>query len=167
MAGTLSVMVPPELSAYAQELLADACQRFPLGYTPELQWRNLRVTAGTAYYQEGKIALSAIVLNTPERLKITLLHEYAHLLAYKRHGRQGAGHGKAWKQAMQDLGLPPDIRHNYEVARNKRRQQVVYACAKCGANFVRARKLPSRRRYHHVNCGGSLKLAAIKEVTGA
>lgn len=162
---TLPVEVSPELRQYAMDVLKEACEHYPLGYTPELQWRNLRVTAGTAYYKEGRIVLSAIVLNTPERLRTTLLHEYAHLLAYKRKGRRGTGHGLAWREAMAQLGLAPERTHNYEVDRNKPRQRVTYACLKCGRSLVRKRKLPSRRKYVHAHCGGALRLQSVERVT--
>lgn len=154
-----------ELVNYAHEVLAQACQSFPLGFTPKLIWKNLRVTAGVAYYREGAIALSKQILRDQDRLRETLLHEYAHLLAVRRHGLRAAGHGKAWKQAMIDLGLEPQVHHRYEVQRNKRRQEVGYRCDKCGITIVRARQLPRKRKYTHTDCGGPIRLAYVRQVT--
>src|SRR4051812_26152623 len=126
--------MPSPLEAFANGLLLDLCRQFPMGYVPDLIWNpRLRVTAGVAYYKKGAIALSPLVLVTEEKVGITLRHEYAHLLAVQRHGKRGAGHGAAWRQAMKDLGLEPKVTHAYDVPRNKPRQQVSYECMKCGA----------------------------------
>lgn len=155
------------LQARAQELLLRACEQHPIGYVPKIVWKRFRVTAGQAHYKTGVIALSSILLNEPSRLETTLLHEYAHLMAYVRHGRKGVGHGEAWKAAMREVGLEPIVRHKYEVQRNVARQEVAYSCQRCGATLLRRRKLPSRRRYVHANCGGSLKLQAVRPATAA
>ncbi len=57
-----------------------------------------------AYYRIGTIGLSRTVITNEQQLRDTLVHEYAHLLAYVRYGRKGVGHGPPWKQAMTDLG---------------------------------------------------------------
>jgi SprT protein len=125
----------------------------------------LRVTAGVAYYRVNRIGLSRNLLTDAERLKKTLVHEYAHLLAWERHGQRGVGHGAPWKQAMKDLGAPPERTHCYEVERNAVRQRVTYQCQRCGAQFTRARRLPKRRKYVHTRCGGGLKLIAVERTT--
>lgn len=155
------------LEAYAIDLLKQLCERFPMGYVPKLTWKKLRVTAGLAYYQRGEIALSSLVLINEERLRLTLIHEYAHLLAVKRHGRKAAGHGPHWRSAMIELGIEPRVQHNYPVQRNSTQQKVVYRCLKCGYSFNRARRLPRRRKYVHARCGGALKLEAIERVEAA
>lgn len=165
-AGTITGMATEELREFATSLLDDLCASHPTGYRPKLIWKRLRVTAGTAYYSTGTIALSAIVLHDEARLSVTLRHEYAHLLAFARHGRKGAGHGLAWRTAMRDLGLEPEVRHKYEVQRNKPRQEVEYSCRRCGKSIFRKRRLPARRRYVHANCGGALKLQTVRAITG-
>lgn len=139
--------------------------RYPLGYVPEIKWKKLRVSAGMAYYQKGEIGLSSLILDTPDKLRLTLLHEYAHLLAVDRHGRKAANHGAYWKQAMIDLGQEPKVRHSYQCARNERRQRVTYRCQRCGAHIERSRKLPRHRRYVHARCGGALRLFAVDSAT--
>ncbi len=155
----------PLLAHLADEILREAMARFPLKYVPELKWKRLRVSAGIAYYRTGTIGLSSIILDTPEKLRTTLLHEYAHLLAVERHGRKAANHGIFWKQAMLDLGLEPRVRHSYEVARNTAKQTVIYRCQRCGNHIHRSRKLPRNRRYVHARCGGSLRLFSIAPAT--
>jgi SprT protein len=153
------------LDQSARTLLNQLSAAHPLGYTPSLQWRNLRVTAGLAYYKEGLIVLSRLVLTDEARMEITLRHEYAHLLAVARHGRKGAGHGVHWQQAMRELGVQPKVRHNYEVERNERRQEVTYRCARCNASFNRHRRLPRKRKWVHAGCGGPLRLESVKRIT--
>src|SRR5579885_3761352 len=156
--------MPNSLEIFAHELLMRLCREQPMGYVPNLTWKKLRVTAGLAFYQRHEIVLSSLVLTTEDRLASTLIHEYAHLLAVRRHGMKGAGHGSAWRQAMRDLGQSPIVHHTYEVQRNSTRQKVVYKCLKCGTKFDRARRLPRRRRYVHAHCGGSLRLEAVERV---
>jgi len=138
------------------------CAAFPLGYRPALEWRRFRTTAGIAYFRRRAIGLGAAVLTTPERLKDTLIHEYAHLLAFRRFGQAGRGHSAPWRQAMVDLGAEPRVRHTYEVARNAPRQSVIYRCVRCGTSIERRRRLPQSRVYVHAACGGGLKLESIR-----
>lgn len=145
----------------ADAILTELCAAHPLGYTPVLVWKNLRVTAGVAYYTKGVIGLSKLLLTDEERLRRTLVHEYAHLLAVVRHGRKAAGHGPTWRQAMLDLGAEPAVTHNYAAKRNVRRQAVTYRCKKCGAAIVRARRLPRRKKFLHAECGGAISLESV------
>lgn len=154
---------PPETAALAERELDRLCAAFPLGYRPALEWRPFRTTAGMAYFRRRAIGLGAAVLTTPERLVDTLVHEYAHLLAFARKGAQGVGHGPAWRRAMADLGAEPSVRHPYEVARNASRQSVTYRCLRCGATIERRRRLPKNRVYVHARCGGGLRLEGVRE----
>ena len=154
-----------DLALAADQLLADLCQKHPMGNRPAIQWRGYRVSAGMAYFKTGIIGLSHLVIKDQQQLEDTLKHEYAHLLAYHRHGRKAIGHGEHWKQAMLELGLKPKVCHNYTVQRNERRQEVGYLCQRCGKTLVRARKLPKKRRYVHVGCGGWIKYAWTRQVT--
>lgn len=157
--------VPEHLREAADRRLRELVETFPLGYVPKLVWRGYRVTAGLAYYGRGVIGLSWKVLKDEASVLSTLTHEYAHLLAVARHGSAGAGHGPAWRQAMMDLGQEVKVHHNYEVERNVSRQKVHYVCRKCGANIQRSRRLPSRRKYLHVGCGGEIRLLKVERIT--
>lgn len=145
----------------SEALLDDLVQGFPIGYRPILVWRNLRVSAGLARYHERTIVLSRLILTDFERLDLTLKHEYAHLMAVARHGRKAANHGPLWQAAMRELGQKPTVRHNYEVERNAKRQQVAYRCRGCGALITRSKRLPKGRKYVHAVCGGALRLESI------
>jgi SprT protein len=150
------------MASLANAELDRLCAAFPLGYRPTLEWRPFRTTAGMAYFRRRAIGLGAAVLTTPERLRDTLVHEYAHLLAFKRSGPAGRGHSGPWRQAMVDLGAEPRVRHTYEVARNAPRQRVIYRCVRCGTCIERRRQLPKKSVYVHARCGGGLKLEAIR-----
>jgi SprT protein len=152
----------PHLSEVAAETFADLLAKHPLKRPARLEWRPYRVSAGMAYYKLNVIGLSAYVLITEEAVVDTLIHEYAHLLAYERAGRRGANHGPAWQAAMTELGRPPKVRHSYEVNRNAKRQEVGYKCLRCGETFIRSRRLPRRGKYVHAACGGDLRLAFIR-----
>jgi len=131
-------------------------------YVPKVVWKGYRVTAGMAYYRTGIIGLSPFVLKTPEAVRETLLHEYAHLLAVHRAGPTAANHGPAWQRAMIDLGVKPEVRHTYQVERNVARQRVTYVCVRCGIPIVRTRRLPKSKKYVHTDCGGSLRLHMVE-----
>jgi predicted SprT family Zn-dependent metalloprotease len=157
--------MPSEVVAFAETLLDDLFARFPLGARPKIVWKNLRVTAGMAYYKQNQIGLSRLILTDEARVRDTLTHEYAHLLAVHRKGPKAACHGVSWAGAMLEMGAEPRVRHNYEVRRNRRHMEVVYLCAKCGTRIVRPKRLPRKRRYLHVNCGGEIRFACYTAVT--
>jgi len=146
-------------------MLDELMRTHPLKARPQLVWKSLRVTAGVAYYRHNTIGLSKNLLVDEVRLRSTLIHEYAHLVAVERHGQKAAGHGPYWKRAMTELGVTPERTHCYEVQRNERRQQVTYVCVRCGAQILRSRRLPKRRKYVHAQCGGGLRLMSVEKVT--
>jgi len=151
-----------DLESFADRILDELMATHPMRRRPEIEWRNLRVTAGLACYHEHQIRLSRIVLRDEESVRATLIHEYAHLLAVERFGRAGAGHGPHWKSVMRELGAAPQVRHSYAVQRNQKRQEVAYRCDRCGTLLTRSRKLPARRPYVHNGCGGLVRLAYQK-----
>jgi predicted SprT family Zn-dependent metalloprotease len=153
-----------DLREIADFYLGEAYARFPIASRPSLEWRPYRTTAGRADLVNSKILLSTHVLDDELKLRATLLHEYAHLLSFSRHGLAGRGHGRHWRQAMLDLGMEPSVTHRYECRRNRQRQLVRYRCASCGAFVDRRRRLPRRRRYEHVGCGGAIRLHAVYRV---
>ncbi len=147
---------PDDLFAYALEQFEKLCREHPMKCRPNLIWKPLRVSAGKAYLAEHAISLSSIVLNTRQRVLDTLIHEYAHLLAYERHGRKAANHGPHWRAVMAELGAKPEVTHNYTdaIVRNQKRSVAVHVCRKCGARFELARRLPRTRKHLHRGCGG-------------
>jgi len=153
-----------DFRAQAETLLDELYAKHPMSYRPRIIWKAMRVSAGMAYYRLGAIGLSSRVLDTEEKMRSTLIHEYAHLLAVHRHGRKAANHGPHWQITMRELGAEPVVRHRYDVERNKPRQKVEYRCQRCGKLIERSRRLPRRRKYVHALCGGSLKLHAVSKI---
>lgn len=155
----------PELTIYAERILAELCAKHPIGYMPRIIWKSLRVTAGLADYRHRTIVLSSILLVEEERLCRTLKHEYAHLLAVAKFGLRARGHGKGWRWAMEALGERPEVYHQYEVKRNVAKQEVVYCCSRCGVKIKRKRRLPRNYRVVHARCGGSLKFESVSRLS--
>lgn len=149
----------------AERIIAETLAQFPLSRPIHVQWRAYRTTAGMADYQTNTILLSKQLMTDEQRLRSTILHEFAHLLAFDRAGRHGRGHGPAWQKAMQDLGEVPTVRHNYECQRNTKRQSVRYECLKCGCIVTRSRRLPKRRIYLHAGCGGRIRYVGTEART--
>lgn len=156
-----------DLREAALDLLAKLVEEYPIGFEPVLLWKRLRVSAGIANYAKRTIALSSILLTDEARMRDTLCHEYAHFIAFARHGRSGAGHGPGWKSAMSELGLLPEVHHCYSVCRNVPRQEVAYVCARCNAVILRNRRLARRRRYVHSACGGPIRFAGVRPLESA
>ena len=152
-----------KLDQLATEMLAALLKSHPLKTPPSIEWRNYRTTAGTATFETNVISLSRLLITDEHRLRVTLLHEYAHLVAFERHGHRAKGHGPAWRNAMRELGLEPNVHHTFDCKRNESRRLVIYRCRKCALEFERKRRLPRRRQYVHAGCGGLLVLADILE----
>jgi predicted SprT family Zn-dependent metalloprotease len=152
------VIPPPnqELQDLAVATLDRLMAHHPLPVRPGIEWRRYRTTAGMARFEPPAILLSTYVLDTPEKLRETFVHEFAHLLAVARHGRRAKGHGPTWRQAMRDLGAVPEVRHTMPCVRNTARQVLVYQCERCGLEFQRRRRLPARGRFVHAGCGGDV-----------
>ena len=136
----------------------------PLRRRPALIWKPWPSTAGRADFLRWEILLSSRVLDTPERVLATLVHEYAHLLAFSRDPRNGRGHGEVWRAAMRELGAEPRVRHDYPVVRRVSRTRAIYRCAGCGTEIVRARRLARGRRWVHAACGGGLRLERVERL---
>lgn len=140
----------------AEELLDRLLEVYPLGYRPKIVWRKMSVSAGKAYFQKKQIGLSTALITDSLRLQDTLVHEFAHLLAYHRHGRSGTGHGAPWQQAMRDLGAKPEVYHDYPVERRRLERNLRFKCRACGEAFNRARPLKRGYKYKHIGCGGEI-----------
>lgn len=143
-----------ERDRLVRELLAQWAASHPLRRPPKVEWsRRLRASAGRAYPVQARIVLSVGLLDSPDKVEQTLAHEYAHLMAFEASGGRCRPHGREWKAAMASLGYPARRTHDYAP------QRVVpprwaYRCLGCGAQILRARRLPKGRRYRHAACGG-------------
>ena len=114
--------------------------------------RRMRSTAGRAFLYEAKVELNPKLLHLDNNLeeslaqvRLTLLHELAHLLAHHRHGRGIAAHGAEWKQACADLGIPGEsATHQLNLPTRTQRKKWSYSCPHCLAIILRVRRMRSQ-----------------------
>lgn len=135
-------------------VLAHHLGLFALAKSLNVRWHSrLRTTAGLACARNSRILLNPRLLNFPEELHRTFLHEMAHLVARARHPqRRMAPHGREWKQACADLGVPNESRcHTLTLAPSKKRiRKYFYRCPHCAVKI--ARVVPLRRQEACVAC---------------
>src|SRR4051794_35873630 len=101
-----------ELLARAQKLLRGVGAH-PLAERVTVRWNpGMRSTAGTANWTKCLISLNPQLRPFGDaEVDGTLRHELAHLLAQFRAGkRRIQPHGREWRQACVDLGLPNEKR---------------------------------------------------------
>jgi predicted SprT family Zn-dependent metalloprotease len=113
-----------------------------------------RVRAGAAV---GTIRLSRhLVASGPDgRVRDTLLHEIAHAVAYRRHGRTAMNHGPLWRAIAREVGAEPSATcRGAPVAPPTH----VLVCRACGARvgLYRTPKHPAAA-YRHKGCGGRFR----------
>lgn len=118
---------------------ADLAVMFSAEWNPRLS-----TTAGTAHCWKLQIRLNPKLKNHPGETRQTFLHELAHLLAFHRHGGGIQSHGREWKLACADLGIPGESRcHDLPWSMPVRWVGICPSCA----------KRSYRRRRGDVACG--------------
>lgn len=142
-----------ELEAISRRLLIGS--GYPdLAGKISVRWNGrLQSTAGRAHYAASKVDLNPrLVQFGAEEIDRTLRHELAHLLARFRCGRQKiAAHGKEWKKACADLGLPNEKRtHNLPLPRRKVERKHAYRCPNCQLEITRVK--PFRAKVACMSC---------------
>jgi SprT protein len=142
-----------ELHAIASDLLQRAGAA-TLARRMVIRWNaRLRNTAGMAFPGRSVITLNPRLAQFGfEEIDRTLRHELAHLLAHDRAGRRRIDpHGKEWKQACADLGLPGEKRsHDLPLPRHRVPPRHFYKCPGCGFELKRVR--PLKRNSACVQC---------------
>jgi len=95
--------------------------------------------AGKAYPGECRLRFNPVLLvENPEAfIHEVVAHEFAHLVAYRAHGRSIRPHGPEWITIMNLFGVEPRRCHSFNVARVRRRKQLrhQYRC-NCGDHFL-------------------------------
>lgn len=97
-----------------------------LDLTTAIEWHwnpRLRTTAGRAVFLDMLIELNPLLLaRHPEEVEGLLVHEAAHLVVQRLHGRQPP-HGEIWKAYMRKAGHSTRATHELDVRglRRKRR----------------------------------------------
>ncbi|MEZ5990157.1 MAG: SprT family zinc-dependent metalloprotease [Planctomycetota bacterium] len=136
----------------------------------EVAWnRRLRTTAGQARLRSLRIELNPRLLERhPERVLEVFVHELAHLVVYRRHGRAARLHGRQWRALMRRAGFAPEPRHGMDVgelARGSwlylhlclgcpawwitRRLRRDLVCPRCGPDRVEVHRAPGRSEGLH------------------
>lgn len=96
------------LLKYLPEKSVPGCMELIRSQHVHLRIVNERVTRHGDYRSLGD-GTHQITVNAnlnPYRFLITLIHEIAHLVAFKKYGRQIKPHGQEWKYTFQRLMLP-------------------------------------------------------------
>lgn len=108
-----------------------------------VEWnRKLRSTAGYAKWPMWKVELNPRLAEFSGQVDRTLKHELAHLIAYARAGRRRIEpHGKEWRKACADLGIPDEsARHTLPLPRTRQSRNFTYQCPSCTVKVERVRK---------------------------
>ncbi|MEO6052966.1 MAG: SprT-like domain-containing protein [Chthoniobacterales bacterium] len=135
--------------------------------------RRLRTTAGLACYRRKSVFLNPKVKEVaPEEVQRTLLHELAHFVANERAGiRRIEPHGREWRAACRDLGIPNEPRcHDMPLQPKRQARKHFYQCRECGSVLSRVRKvkrpiacLPCCRQYNGGLYDERFRYVAIEE----
>lgn len=135
---------------------------------------RLRSTAGYARYPKWAVELNPLLRDFEGQVERTLKHELAHLIAYHRSGRRRIEpHGREWKLACADLGIPDEkAHHRLPLPRNEVERKLTYSCPACQTRVHRVRKF--RRPTACLSCcnrhaggryDGRFKLALVEQAS--
>jgi SprT protein len=127
---------------------------FDLAARVRVAWSGrMRSTAGMAYPGRAVIKLNPRLREFgEEEIDRTLRHELAHLLAQHRAGRRKIEpHGKEWRRACADLGMPNEARcHTLPLPRRTLERKHLYRCPACKVEMRRVK--PIRRATACLKC---------------
>lgn len=102
---------------------------------------RLTTTAGRAFLRNGRIELNPTLLaRAPDQVETVLVHEAAHIAAFRLFGANIPAHGRHWRSLMRLAGHEPAVTHRIPVhglqkerARRVRRRYVyLRICEQCG-----------------------------------
>jgi len=100
---------------------------------------RLRTTLGRAILADRHVELNIrLLMEHPEELVTTFVHELAHLAVSIRYGRV-APHGFEFRTLMHAVGLSPAATHDLPVAHLKQRRTrylYLHRCSDCGYSFI-------------------------------
>jgi predicted SprT family Zn-dependent metalloprotease len=128
---------PKELEARAAELFR---QWRVLDTEVEVLWNNrLSTTAGRAFVKSGLIELNpSLLAKSLDEVDGVLIHEAAHVAAYRLFGANIPAHGRHWRALMRHAGEEPEVTHSMPVddVRSSRSRAARYLylrmCGSCG-----------------------------------
>ncbi|MFV0414933.1 MAG: SprT-like domain-containing protein [Chthoniobacterales bacterium] len=113
-----------------------------------VRWNpRLRTTVGLADYRKKTIFLNPVLREiSQEEIDRTLRHELAHFLAQHRAKlRRIPPHGKEWRQACADLGIPDEPRcHHIPIEQRRIPPRYFYQCPNCNFILQRVRRIKGK-----------------------
>lgn len=120
------------------------------------EWGTERIEKGTV-----EVARDHVDAGPVEEVLDTLRHEVAHALAIARHGRDGSGHGPAWRAAAVELGANPSpygSREACEAVRKTAPAPYLLTCTRCEQAWERYKVAACWRDEYrvHADCGGRI-----------
>lgn len=106
----------------------------------EVTWNTrLSTTAGRAFVQRGCIELNPrLLVRVPDEIDGVLIHEAAHVAAFRLFGNNIPAHGRHWRSLMRAAGQEPRVTHRLPVdglrrrARPRSRFLYLRLCDACG-----------------------------------
>ena len=104
---------------------------------------RMRTTAGVAVLGRNEIWLNPALREiSEEEVERALLHELAHLLARHRHPyRRIDPHGREWRTACHDLGIPGESRtHRLPFHSRRLKRRFILCCPVCARHHERVRR---------------------------
>lgn len=108
-----------------------------------VRWNaRLTTTAGRAFVRNGILELNPNLLRDhPTHVEIVLVHEAAHIAAFRLFGEAAEAHGRHWRALMRAAGHEPAITHDLPVPRRQRRRPArrylyLRVCDACGDRVV-------------------------------
>ena len=102
---------------------------------------RLTTTAGRAFLRNGRVELNPTLLaRAPDQVEMVLVHEVAHIAAFRLFGANIPAHGRHWRSLMRLAGQPPEVTHKIPVhglgttrtRRARRRYVYLRICEQCG-----------------------------------
>lgn len=104
---------------------------------------RLSTTAGRAFVRGGRIELNPRLLaREPDALDGVLIHEAAHVAAFRLFGGEIPAHGRHWRGLMRLVGQEPNVKHTLPVDDLRRRPPArksylfLRLCGVCGDRVV-------------------------------
>jgi len=155
-----------ELFKFVNQIVFD--QKLPLDL--KIEWSGrLRSTAGiTRLMLSGsdylaKIDLSSVIINHPERLCRTLIHELCHAAVWIIHHNRNDHHGPIWQNWMRRAKARfPQLQvatcHNYQID-----YKYNYRCKQCSTEVGRHKIWNNFDKYRCKRCGGNFYLASMRK----
>lgn len=134
-------------------------QRVPV---PAVAWLRRGATAGRADFQRWLVAFNRPMLERDDGYRIilpgTVVHELAHLAAFRLHGSRG--HDAAWRGIMARMGITPQRTHDLDVTGLpgvQRRWRYRCACGETQLTTTRHNRIQrGTQAYRCTRCGERL-----------